>query len=323
MLDDQGHASLMLALVAYERNDLQLAEKMATQARELARQRNNETLQVEATIRLAYIQAAKADWSEAEEMLTSLIAETQNLAFLREIQETQARLAILSGDLSSLKGWLGLISNEKQENSVLQKQREVFTLARLRIEENQPDEALLVLKGWGEEAAENGRVRSLVEALSLEALAHHTNSNISQAVQSFIEALTIGQEKGFCRLFLDEGPRMAALLQALIPTLPDRTLSLFATTLLHSFSPGMSAHLTASSSKLALTGVEGFPFEALSQQEERVLRLIVAGLSNSDIAQELVVSINTVKTHVKSIYRKLNVSSRDEASEVARGLKLV
>ncbi len=49
----------------------------------------------------------------------------------------------------------------------------------------------------------------------------------------------------------------------------------------------------------------------MSQQELRVLRLLVAGLSNADIARELVVSNNTVKTHVKSIYRKLNVKSRE------------
>jgi LuxR family maltose regulon positive regulatory protein len=63
--------------------------------------------------------------------------------------------------------------------------------------------------------------------------------------------------------------------------------------------------------------------EALSQQELRVLRLLVAGLSNADISRELVVSTNTVKTHVKSIYRKLTVNSREEAREVARELKLV
>jgi len=62
--------------------------------------------------------------------------------------------------------------------------------------------------------------------------------------------------------------------------------------------------------------------EPLSPQELRVLRLVVVGLSNADIAQELVVSTNTVKTHVKSIYRKLNVNSREEAREVARELKL-
>ena len=133
---------------------------------------------------------------------------------------------------------------------------------------------------------------------------------------SLSEALTIGQAKGFRRLFLDEGTRMAALLQAILPTLPNRSLSLFATTLLHSFPPEATSHLTA-------TEFPGSRSEALSQQELRVLRLLVAGLSNADIAQELVVSTNTIKTHVKSIYRKLNVNSREEAREVARELKLL
>jgi LuxR family maltose regulon positive regulatory protein len=63
--------------------------------------------------------------------------------------------------------------------------------------------------------------------------------------------------------------------------------------------------------------------EVLSGQEVRVLRLLVTGMSNADIARELVVSTNTIKTHVKSIYRKLNVKSRDEARAVTRELKLV
>ncbi len=134
-------------------------------------------------------------------------------------------------------------------------------------------------------------------------------------MHSLSEALTIGQDKGFRRVFLDEGARMAALLQTILPTLPNRTLSLFASTLLHSFPSEVASHLTATSSTVQM--------EALSQQELRVLRLLVAGLSNANIAQELVVSTNTIKTHVKSIYRKLNINSRDEARELARELKLL
>ncbi len=58
--------------------------------------------------------------------------------------------------------------------------------------------------------------------------------------------------------------------------------------------------------------------EPLSRQEQRVLRLLVAELSYPEIARELVVSINTVKTQVKSIYRKLNVHSRREAQAVVQ-----
>jgi LuxR family maltose regulon positive regulatory protein len=63
--------------------------------------------------------------------------------------------------------------------------------------------------------------------------------------------------------------------------------------------------------------------DPLSHQEMRVLRLLVAGQTNAEIASELVVSTNTVKTHVKSIYSKLNINSREEARAVARELKLV
>ena len=60
----------------------------------------------------------------------------------------------------------------------------------------------------------------------------------------------------------------------------------------------------------------------LSQRELEVLRLIATGLSNHEIAAELVVAVSTVKTHVKSIYRKLNVGSRFEAIERVRELPL-
>jgi len=314
MLDDQGIANLNLADIAYERNDLDQAEQSAIRALELAEQRANELLQVPASIRLTSIHAAKNDLSRARESVKSLEAKIQNPALLRDIQNAQALLSIRANDTSSLEWWVKIISTEDQAALHLQREREAFTLARLRIAEHKTNEAIRLLKQWHEDAAQNGRVRSQVEALCLEALAHHADSNISQAAQPLSEALTIGQTKGFRRIFLDEGTRMAALLQAVLPTLPNRTLKLFATTLLHSFSPEVTSHSATSST---------VQIEALSGQELRVLRLLIAGLSNADIAQELVVSTNTIKTHVKSIYRKLNVNSRGEARQVARESKLL
>ena len=62
--------------------------------------------------------------------------------------------------------------------------------------------------------------------------------------------------------------------------------------------------------------------EPLSPREQQVLRLLSAGNSNAEIARELVVSVNTIRTQVQSIYRKLNVNNRVEASDVARRLEL-
>ena len=311
MLDDQGVASLNLARIAYERNDLKQANQLATRALDLAEQRNNEMLRVQSTIQMAYLHAARDEFSQANDLLKSLTARIQNPGLLRAIQETQARLSILLGDPSSLTSWQALVSNRDENVLSAQREREDLTLARLHIAKGKPNEALESIRKWKTDAAENGRVRSQIEALCLEALAYHADSNLNQATESLIEALTLGYARDYRRIFLDEGSHMASLLQAILPSLPNRTLSLYVTTLLHSFHPDLIAH---ESSALV---------EPLSQQEIRVLRLLVTGMSNADISKELIVSTNTIKTHVKSIYRKLNISSRDEAREAARELKLM
>jgi ATP/maltotriose-dependent transcriptional regulator MalT len=315
MMDDQGVASLNLAQIAYESNDLDQAEQSARRALDLAQQRANEMLEVQATIRIGYIHAARGELLQARELLKSLEAKIQNPTLLREIQSAQALLSIRANDISSLDWWVKIVSGRDQNALHIQREREAFTLARLRIIEGKAREALDLLKQWQEDAAQNGRIRSQAEAFCQEALAYHADANASAAARSLREALTMGQAKGLRRIFLDEGPRMAALLQTSLPMLANRSLSLFATSLLHSFAPELTSHTTSASAPVGI--------EAISQQELRVLRLLAAGLSNADIARELVVSTNTVKTHVKSIYRKLNVNSRNEAREVARELKLV
>ncbi|HSB00669.1 MAG TPA: LuxR C-terminal-related transcriptional regulator [Anaerolineales bacterium] len=315
MLDDQGIAALSLAHIAYERNDLAQAEGFATHALDLAQQRANEMLEMQATTRLAQIHAARGEPARARELLKSLEGKIQNPSVLREIQQARALLSIRTNDISSLEWWIKTISAENQNLLYLQKEREVFTLARLRIAEQKASEALKLLQPWHQDSVENGRIRSQVEALCLAALGQYADSNIAEAAWTIGEALSIGHEKGLRRIFLDEGRRMAAFLQAILPALPSRSLSLFAATLLRSFPPEVTSSLTATDSRLEM--------EALSQQELRVLRLLVAGLPNADIARELVVSTNTIKTHVKSIYRKLNVNSREEARQVAKELKLL
>ena len=307
MLDDQGNAHLNLAHVAYEQNKLDSAEQHANTAFELGKRRSNELLQSQATCCLALIRVAKDHLDQAQNELKALSAGLQNAVALREIHAVQALITIRSGALDLPDGWLA----RNPDSLPMQKEREAFILARVQIAKGKPAEALNLLEPYLADAAEHGRVRSQVEALCLEALAYYSQSNLADALKPLGDALALGNEKGLRRSILDEGSQMAALLQASISALPNRTLSLFATTLLHLFSPGKS------SSENVITLVE-----PLSQQEVRVLKLLVAGLSNGEIAAQLVVSTNTVKTHVKSIYRKLGINSREEARTITKELKL-
>ena len=63
--------------------------------------------------------------------------------------------------------------------------------------------------------------------------------------------------------------------------------------------------------------------EPLSERELEVLRLIAAGLTNREIAQELVIAIGTVKRHINNLYGKLGVHSRTQATARARDLRLI
>jgi LuxR family transcriptional regulator, maltose regulon positive regulatory protein len=313
MLDDQGEAALILAGCAYERNELDKAKQYAAHALELGEQRCNEMLQAQASIQMARIHAAENEWREAHNLLMAQLGRLQIPASLGKIQNELRRLAMQTGELSGLEEELSALAAGKQEGISSQKEEQGFMLARLRIAERRTEEALALLEPWRRDAIENGRVRSQVEALCLEALAQ--NSNPIKAAKTLAQALAAGKERGFQRIYLDEGMRMAGLLRASLPRLANRTLRLFATTLLHSFPPEMQAQ--------AMEGEGAARSEALSAQELRVLRLLAAGYSNPAIAQELVVSTNTIKTQVKSIYHKLNVNSRSEARDVARALHLL
>lgn len=116
----------------------------------------------------------------------------------------------------------------------------------------------------------------------------------------------------FQRLFLDEGEPLAILLRTVLPEISDAELHAYATTLVLTFSDPVIA-----------PGKSEPDSHLLSLQEQRILHLLAAGHSKPAIAQKLIVSLNTVKTHVKNIYRKLGATNRQEAIARARALRLL
>jgi len=131
------------------------------------------------------------------------------------------------------------------------------------------------------------------------------------------ETLALAQTEGYQRLFLDEGEALAILLRAVLLDEREEPLATYVRCLLSTFTQQHAGQDTSTLTPSALL------IEPLSPQEQRVLRLLAAGRSNREIAEALVVSVNTVKTQVQSIYRKLNVKSRWEAREAAHHLKLL
>ena len=143
-------------------------------------------------------------------------------------------------------------------------------------------------------------------------------------------ALAKAEPEGYMRIFLDEGEPMRFLLSDLRFKIENRmrgpfpasqkTLLDYIHKLLAAFPPAPSIPRAR---KPSASDLQSSLPEPLSERELEVLRLMAAGLSNRDIADKDVVSINTVKTQVKSIYGKLGAHNRDDAILAARELGLL
>jgi LuxR family maltose regulon positive regulatory protein len=247
---------------------------------------------------------------------------------LRAIGTCKVRLHLADGDLSTVERWAQEIAQADQSQAseqeevlpLMLQQEEALLLARLHIAQQNGDAALKALMPWKEKAQAQGRRRSMLEIQILEALAHVACHEHRQARSSLLQALRLAHPENFQRVFLDEGPAMGALLKALLPNLHESSLISFVRTLLRAFAQKPGAHPTKEATPLK---EDVLLLEPLSNQEQRVLRLLVAGRSNPEIATILVISLNTVKTHVQSLYHKLGVHNRVKASEVARRLSLL
>jgi len=159
-------------------------------------------------------------------------------------------------------------------------------------------------------AAEGGgRAGRLLEILVVRALALQRGGRADDALDVLQTAVDLAEPEGYVRVFADEGEPMARLLAALAKR------------------AGESAYLrglraAASGARPARPDAQGL-IDPLSHRELDVLRLLASDLGGPEIASELMVSLNTFRTHTKNIYAKLGVTSRREAVRRAAELGIV
>jgi len=193
-------------------------------------------------------------------------------------------------------------------------EREELLLARFLLASDRQTEALDLLEPRLRDARAAKRAQSIMELQIVLACARARADQMHEAQDALREALELARAGKYIRPFLDEGEVMARLLRVAFTQVREKSLQAYLQTLLSAFAQEPSA------SRFLAAALPGTP---LTFRERQVLHLLAAGYSNPAIAHELVVSVHTVRTQVQSIYCKLNVHNRFQASELARLLHLL
>ncbi|HEX6034229.1 MAG TPA: LuxR C-terminal-related transcriptional regulator, partial [Anaerolineales bacterium] len=221
----------------------------------------------------------------------------------------RARIQLANGMLDTVNEWARRYQELRNSHPVeYTREYEDLTLARIYLANGEIEQGLRLLTELLEQAQAAGRIRTCIEAMILLSLTQHAQNKPDTAVEWLKKALRLAEPEGFMRLFLDEGSSLASLLPKARPAAPglvDRLLQGFSTEL-----PAAKS-LSPENDKL---------IAPLSEQELRVLGLIVAGKSNQQIADELVISVGTAKWHVHNVLQKLGVNNRPQAIARAREL---
>ncbi len=238
---------------------------------------------------------------------------------LASVVEAMTRIYIARGDIASAMRWAEAsvieIQNEP-ENWHIQHMFEYLTSARIRLA------ALLDrLRQFAEAEAYSS---ILISTLLLQALALEARGRTTQAMTALAQALTLAEPNDYVRIFVDEGPPMADLLMKLLKAQQKKRLEAynFSTDYAGSLLVAYRSDVAEDSPDSSRRPVQPL-LNPLSERELEVLQLIANGLSNQEVMQKLIVEKNTLKTHIRHLYRKLNTRSRTQAIIRARELNLL
>jgi LuxR family transcriptional regulator, maltose regulon positive regulatory protein len=325
-----GMAHVGMAEVLYERDELPAAKGHATQGVALCQQLAYTQPLATGLGILARIRQAEGDLAGAREAIDQaqrIPLSPQVVALHNPVPTWRARLLLASGEVAEAARRAEGRGISVTDQPGYPRESEYMVLARLLLAQQKPAQAVALLERLHRQAEAHARTGSIIEVQALGALALAAGGDLTAGMSALADALAAAAPEGYVRVFVDEGAPMARLLARLATASragqgvsPAAVPLPYMERLTRAFQPDRAIH-AAATTREARGGTE--PAEPLSNREFQVLRLLAAGKSNQQIADELVVVVDTVKKHVGHILDKLEASNRTQAVARARVLGLL
>ena len=322
----QNLAHWLLGVVYYEWNKLDAAMyhfSAVSANRHLA----HFSIAREALFGLALASQAQGLDTQAQETARSLLEWVQEQHNMGEFMLAYAfcgHLALLQDEVEEASQWLEMAGDQEVLGPMLFLEDPPITQVRLLLAKgDEPSvargQALLDDLLQYVEAIHS--TRKTIQVLALQAWAYDMQGLFTEALDVLERALELARPGGFIRTFADL-PQLARLLQELRKR---RKTRLAVDNKLDAYLQGILAAMTPpaaqAGSKEELLRQEGL--EPLTGRELQILHLLDKGLTNKEIARELVVTPGTVKVHINNVYRKLSVNNRRAAVALAKALGLL
>lgn len=286
-------------------------------------------------IALARINAAQGHWEEAFARLEQAMQVAESSVSVLDdtfVAVQMIRLTLLRGDLPKAQYLIKAYDLEKANKEMYFLLCEMTQLVLLRAKvqalpssgtlrqaqgnasQTNRGPALVLLAALSrliEEAERRERVTPVIEAAILSAYAHHAVAGHAQAAERLSHALTLGAQSGYIRIFADEGKPLLHLLEQYQSQI--RAPRAYVENILK-----ILRHEAAEPEPILPSRPEGLI--PLTRRELDILQLLAAGKSNQEIAEERVLTLNTVKKHVGNILSKMGVANRTQAVMLAKKL---
>ncbi len=299
-----------LSLLAVEHNDLDAAAEHLRSSAELGDHLGLPQHPYRWRVAMARLHEAQSHLDKALELLTEAEARynTDYSPSVRPVSALKARIEVKLGEFDAGARWADTHGLSSHDELSYVREFEHLTLARVllaRGSTHEVEQAKGLLRRLFT-AADGHRNGNTVEILVMQALAQQTAGDNTGATAFLAQALSRAEPEGYVRSFLDADPTVTDLLRQLADT-----------------SHGYAARILGAerASELRHRYRASEPDE-LSDRELDVLRLLRSDLSGPDVARELHVSLNTLRTHTKHIYTKLGATNRREAVTRAAELGL-